>query len=342
MKSDTPEKRWEKMDQSIEEIRSLVEKKKRLIGMLRKAEKERGTVSEKIFAKVKAEYEQQLEAVRGALTPMEKGAYEAKDELAAELRRLKESTKAATDDMAEVEFRFKVGEYDEQTFSLKQAPLKKSLDDIEKRRDDLTGALKRIEAVCDALSGNTVEPEDENTAAPTGQPLPQEKKETVGVRNRTAFENPIDWLKDFETDETVQSRPKGTSEDPLASLRGPFSEEADESSFSKRMSEVHDFETENPVKNTPFLTIKTGGNSERKIPVLPTTLTIGREHDNNIELKDEEVSRYHARIVHKKGRYILESLEGSRATWVNGKNVTESELKSGDKIKIGKTEMSFS
>lgn len=89
----------------------------------------------------------------------------------------------------------------------------------------------------------------------------------------------------------------------------------------------------------PVLIIVGGPGAGKKLPLVPMTMTVGREHDNNIELKDEDVARYHARISFQRGQYVLQDLESSSGTWVNDERISETVLKQGDKIRVGATEM---
>ena len=89
----------------------------------------------------------------------------------------------------------------------------------------------------------------------------------------------------------------------------------------------------------PVLIITKGPGSGRKLPLLPMTMTMGREHDNNIEIKDEDVARYHARISFQRGKYVLEDLKSASGTWINEKRIDEATLRHGDKIRVGGTEM---
>lgn len=69
---------------------------------------------------------------------------------------------------------------------------------------------------------------------------------------------------------------------------------------------------------------------------------IGRNPDNDIALKGDRVSRYHAEIV-RDGKTIKVIDQKSRnGVWVNGKRIQESaELKPGDRLRIGKQEFTF-
>jgi pSer/pThr/pTyr-binding forkhead associated (FHA) protein len=70
---------------------------------------------------------------------------------------------------------------------------------------------------------------------------------------------------------------------------------------------------------------------------------IGRDPSNQIVLNDDRyTSRYHAWITYEAGKFWLEDLGSTNGTLLNGELVEKREqLRSGDKIKIGETEMTF-
>jgi hypothetical protein len=71
-------------------------------------------------------------------------------------------------------------------------------------------------------------------------------------------------------------------------------------------------------------------------------LKIGRAPDNNLVLDDASVSRYHARIDYRSGRWHLDDLNSSHGTKVNGKKIEGPvELKPSDKIMISEVKMYF-
>ncbi len=87
---------------------------------------------------------------------------------------------------------------------------------------------------------------------------------------------------------------------------------------------------------------------EKNYQIESDVFNIGREDDNDLILdqNDRTTSRYHARI-RKEGKgedvkYILADLDSKIGTLVNGKKIEEKQkLNDGDKIVIGKTQMSF-
>jgi FHA domain len=64
-------------------------------------------------------------------------------------------------------------------------------------------------------------------------------------------------------------------------------------------------------------------------------LVIGRHHDCDVVLPSLNVSRLHARLYFRDGRWILRDLESTNGTCVNGASVGRSELRPGDEITIG-------
>lgn len=70
-------------------------------------------------------------------------------------------------------------------------------------------------------------------------------------------------------------------------------------------------------------------------------LTIGREEDNGIQLNDERVSRFHAKVQVDSDRVILTDLESTNGTRVNGHPIKMHVLRIGDQISIGRCLLLF-
>jgi len=75
---------------------------------------------------------------------------------------------------------------------------------------------------------------------------------------------------------------------------------------------------------------------ERVVPIDKTPFTIGRRETNGLRLGGSEVSREHAEILLEDGRYIIRDRQSRYGTYVNGEPVTERELQSGDKVRLGR------
>ncbi|MEI6916212.1 MAG: FHA domain-containing protein, partial [Armatimonadota bacterium] len=71
-------------------------------------------------------------------------------------------------------------------------------------------------------------------------------------------------------------------------------------------------------------------------------LTIGRALDNHVVLaNDDIVSTHHARIVQENDRYVIEDLDSSNGTFLNGVRIHRTSLANGAKIRIGKYTLVF-
>jgi serine phosphatase RsbU (regulator of sigma subunit) len=75
---------------------------------------------------------------------------------------------------------------------------------------------------------------------------------------------------------------------------------------------------------------------ERVVTIDKTPFAIGRRETNDLRLGGSEVSREHAEIVADGPRYRLRDRESRYGTFVNGESVTECELRTGDRIRLGR------
>jgi hypothetical protein len=66
-----------------------------------------------------------------------------------------------------------------------------------------------------------------------------------------------------------------------------------------------------------------------------TELTLGRHTRNDIVLLDPAVSRSHAELRYRDGRWIIRDLESKNGSFVNGVRVGRSELRPGDVLMVG-------
>jgi hypothetical protein len=84
----------------------------------------------------------------------------------------------------------------------------------------------------------------------------------------------------------------------------------------------------------PSLEVKTGDNEGRIAAVDEPKFIIGRQKRSGLKLDDKVVSRKHAVIEQKDGRFIIRDLGSRWGTKINGVKVEEAELKLGDQIEI--------
>ncbi len=80
-----------------------------------------------------------------------------------------------------------------------------------------------------------------------------------------------------------------------------------------------------------WLLLSTG----QSCPLTQAFVRIGRALDNDLILDDPRVSRYHAHLRLRYGRYLLQDAGSSGGTLVNGYPIEEVMLRSGDLISLG-------
>jgi hypothetical protein len=75
-------------------------------------------------------------------------------------------------------------------------------------------------------------------------------------------------------------------------------------------------------------------NGRRHVNLLQPTISIGRRTDNDIVLDSPAVSRRHAQLRWRYGRFVLYDVSGRGNTAVNGRAVRECVLQPGDVIRL--------
>ena len=68
---------------------------------------------------------------------------------------------------------------------------------------------------------------------------------------------------------------------------------------------------------------------------------IGRSPSADLRINDKAISRDHACISFEDGQYLIEDLQTTNGTKVNGKRVRSGELQDGDTIQLGQTTIKF-
>ncbi|HUE26807.1 MAG TPA: FHA domain-containing protein [Solirubrobacteraceae bacterium] len=68
-------------------------------------------------------------------------------------------------------------------------------------------------------------------------------------------------------------------------------------------------------------------------------LIVGRHHACDVVLSDPSVSRRHARLVFRDGNWVLQDLESTNGTMVNGVRVGRCALRPGDRLALGDEEL---
>ncbi|CAN5184054.1 DUF3662 and FHA domain-containing protein [soil metagenome] len=81
------------------------------------------------------------------------------------------------------------------------------------------------------------------------------------------------------------------------------------------------------------------GRERRRVPLGPEPCSIGRDPQNDVVLDDRRVSRKHAEIRLRLGRYTLYDLQSTNGTFANGRRIAEVVLSDGDRVTVGGNEL---
>jgi chromosome segregation ATPase len=77
------------------------------------------------------------------------------------------------------------------------------------------------------------------------------------------------------------------------------------------------------------------------VQLLGRRTTLGRTPDNDIRIDEDFISRHHAVVLLAGANTVVEDLNSTNGTYVNGERINRRALKEGDLVTLGKTEFRF-
>ena len=115
-----------------------------------------------------------------------------------------------------------------------------------------------------------------------------------------------------------------------------FSRRLDDAFASGSREQLRGLTADLPAAPRRTLLSRLRARRSRGLPELVgAQLLIGRSSACQIVLGDDTVSRRHAELRFEDGRWLLRDLRSSNGTYVNGRLVTEAEVRAGDVIHLG-------
>jgi pSer/pThr/pTyr-binding forkhead associated (FHA) protein len=92
----------------------------------------------------------------------------------------------------------------------------------------------------------------------------------------------------------------------------------------------------------PHLILLNGNKQTNTFTLIGDHINLGRSLDNTIILKDDQVSKHHARLYYSDQKYWIKDLGSRNGVYVNGKRVVKPKwLLPGSLIKVGATILRF-
>ncbi len=316
----------EQVDTSlIEELMGLKRDGETLRARLARMAAEADKVSAPVFQRVHADYQARLEALDERAAPKKQ---QARREFA-KLRRLLDEVGAQRDaalqDQEELEFRHRLGEFEEADFTARGADLAQRIAGLDQELAGVTAVRERFVAAFDSEADLAMDPEDpgnpENAAAGTPDAvvrLPTEPIELV----EAAVPNIVPPLPamGFGTVilPAIPAIPAIAKPDDAAPPAGATMIAA----FGR------------------LVRLDEGAGAAAEIGV-EHLATIGRTRQNHIQIDAPSVSRKHAQIALTDKGYVLRDLGSENGTFVNGERVVEQPLKDGDHLQFGSVAFLF-
>src|SRR5947207_2071829 len=89
------------------------------------------------------------------------------------------------------------------------------------------------------------------------------------------------------------------------------------------------------------VTVIFGGKEEKTYQLDKSRLVVGREPKCDIQIDNLGISREHCAFSQRGEAYLIQDLNSSNGTYVNGKKITEHFLNNDDEIIIGKYKLLF-
>lgn len=122
--------------------------------------------------------------------------------------------------------------------------------------------------------------------------------------------------------------------DGFGTMRGPHEDDGE----ATRVANIKELKEELKAKSQrdrAYIIVLQGSNVGEMHEIGGQEMVLGRGQTASVRLNDEGVSRKHAQITRSGDKFIIEDLNSSNGTLVNGHSVQQRILEDGDKISLG-------
>ena len=147
----------EKLEEIFSTYSDLVKRQRSLEERLQKAEKEKGSVDERIYDKVISGYKQDLESVRSDLAPVQNEINEMRRAIQAQLEALVPQIKSLEDELAELGFRHRVGEFGGVEYEDKKKRIDERMQELSLKQNEIQQKIEAFNLDRDTREQNEAE-----------------------------------------------------------------------------------------------------------------------------------------------------------------------------------------
>ncbi|MCI0343493.1 MAG: FHA domain-containing protein [Planctomycetales bacterium] len=352
----------------VQQAREIVGRRDRVQGLLAKAESNKGKVKDKIYARVKADYDAQLRAIGQEYSPVRDRILRDLKQIRAEERRLRARLDVVNEELEELRFRCEVGEFPKDELSQREKEKLVAVQDL----NDKLGTISKTYELSKQLLGGDAESVLAGPAAGSPEEFAEEVSIDVGVHSGVlpgsrGGGKMADVTIEEASPATRGSGPRGETAHPSSDADLEALPEIPEAGSATAVAEPEDSfvplgdqktvqrdKGAPPVAAAPgrawdgtirledraILTLKNESGDETFV-LGSEPLTVGRNPKNDIVLLDKTISRQHAKFSKSSEGYVVEDISSGSGVLVNGRREKRFVLQSGDSIEMGEFRFVF-
>lgn len=316
----------QKIDTSvIDELMDVKKERETVAARLAKMTAEQAQVSDVVFRRVKRDYETRLSGLERKAAPLKDRGRLEFAKLKSLLDRLDSQNQATKFDKEELEFRHRLGEFEDKEFEKKLTELEGKLDEQKGHLAESGDLRARFVESFDSEAELMTPPPaaapapgapppaappatDEGSGLTAPQPVPPPARPGVGATNPGAA---APAAADPGVDGTVILAPQA-----------PPAAAAPQASGSAKLVAIDD-------------------DLGAKEFALQAQTFVGRTPDNHVRINKPTVSRRHAQLSQADKVWTVKDLRSENGTYVNGEKISERALTDGDRVHFGTVRLIF-
>jgi hypothetical protein len=318
----------QKIDTSvIDELMEVKRERETVSARLAKMTAEQAQVSDVVFRRVKRDYETRLTALERKASPLKDRGRLEFAKLKSLLDRLDSQNQATKFDKEELEFRHRLGEFEDKEFEKKVGELEAKLDEqkgqLAESGDLRTRFVESFDSEAELMAPPAVPPAP--SAPPPGPPAGTPAAAEEGS-NLTAPQPVPPPARPGATNPGMAAPP--AEADPgvdgtviLAAQAPPAPAQAASAGSAKLVAIDDDL-------------------GAREFALQAQTF-VGRTPDNHVRINKPTVSRRHAQLSQADKVWTVKDLRSENGTYVNGEKISERALADGDRVHFGTVRLIF-
>ena len=317
----------QKVDTSvIDELMEVKKERETVAARLAKMTAEQAQVSDVVFRRVKRDYETKLSGLERKAAPLKDRGRAEFAKLKSLLDRLDSQNQATKFDKEELEFRHRLGEFEDKEFEKKLGELETKLDEQKGHLSDAGDLRGRFVDSFDSEEELTTPPPPAAGAPPSPAPA--------------AAAAPPDDGGGLTAPQPVPP-PGAPMPPPPAAPAPPPATTAGIEGTVILAAQPPPAATAAPAGSQAAKLVAIDDDLGAREFALQAQTFVGRTPDNHVRINKPTVSRRHAQVSQGDKGWMVKDLRSENGTYVNGEKVSERNLADGDRVHFGTVRLIF-